>query len=150
MTLDLSSVTWDMMFNFQGLCAFIGLNREGAPSWFTGGTKQSSWGTTDPVSAVCQGCAKFPLPDHLLTPLQNTTTSVLTVSFVISCPHLGRTKRSRAWNLNSYSISVAMQHKRSYGENPTCYAERHTLHILKRLLLKFDISLIHTVLNGVK
>ena len=59
-----------------------------------GGKTNSAWGTTDPVSAVCQGCAKFPLPDHLLTSLQNTKTLALTVSFVISCPHLGGTREA--------------------------------------------------------
>lgn len=101
----------------------------------------SAWGTPCPVCAVCQGCAKSPLPDVRLTPLRKTKTSALTGSFVVSCPHLGRTKRGRAWNLNSYSLPVTTQHRESYGENPDCNRELHTLHVLTKLLLSLDVSL---------
>lgn len=140
---DSSSVTWGMVFNFWGPCDSIGLDREGVPPWFTVGTKQFYLG--HPLPCLC--CLprllsiQSPLPDHLLTQLWSTETSALTGSFVISCPHLGGTKRGRDWNVNSYLLPVTTLHRESYGENPVCSGKWHTLPMFTKSVLNFDVSL---------
>ena len=105
------------------------------------GQSNSTWGTRCPVFAVCQGCKQSPLPDHLLTQLWNTETSALTGSFVISCPHLGGTKRGGDWNVNFYLLPVTILHWESYGENPACSGKWHTPPIFTKSKLNFDVSL---------
>ena len=145
---DSSSVTWGMVFNFWGHCDSIGLDKEGVPPWFTVGTKKILPGAPVALSLLsAKAVSSLHSPDHLLTQLWNTETSALTGSFVISCPHLGGTKRGGDWNVNSYLLPVTTLHWESYGENPACSGKWHTPPIFTKSILNFDVSLTQTNLE---